>query len=98
METLPRVEVLILAVHLQRGDQLQRGQRAQPYHRDYLVEELLDKLRKVRDEWKPEVIAQARMFARLANLPPVHIIGAEREEQEESREEETAGTATTEAA
>ena len=97
-----RVEILFISGHLQTADQLQAEQRlgrqhAQPVlseaegpdHRDYLVNELVQEFRKVPDEWKQEVIAQTRMFVRLANRPPFRLIGDDPEpaatkEQEES--------------
>ena len=83
-----RVEILFIAGHLHTADTLPRGHHPQPDRRDYLVDELVQEFRKVPDEWKQEVIAQTRMFVRLANRPPMRIIGddtepAGREEEEE---------------
>lgn len=42
---------------------------------DALIQELVDEFRRVPDEWKAEALAQVRMFVRLANRPPLRIIG-----------------------
>jgi transcriptional regulator with XRE-family HTH domain len=49
---------------------------------DILAEELLAEFRKIPDEWKPEVLAQMRIFVRLANLPTVRFIGADPQEEQ----------------
>jgi transcriptional regulator with XRE-family HTH domain len=100
-----RIEMLVLAGHLQTADQFQAEQglgrpRAQPVlspdpseaegpdKADYLVRELPEEFHRVPDEWKQEVFAQARMFVRPANRPPVRIIGDESEDTEAQPEEE----------
>ena len=82
-----RVDILILAGHLQRGDQMPRGEKPQPDSRDYLINELVETFRQIPDAWKPEVINQARIFLRLANHPSVRIIGQEEDVPQEDPKE-----------
>lgn len=78
-----RLHILQIAGHLTPADQLPRDHKPQPVlseaegpdSRDYLIDELLHQFHQIPDQWKPEVIAQARMFVRLANHPSVRIIG-----------------------
>ena len=83
-----RIERLFIVGHLQTADQLPRGQHAQPDKRDYLLDELVAEFQKVPDEWKQEVIAQTRMFVRLANRPPFRVIGDDTEPEPAGAEED----------
>ncbi len=82
-----RVEILFIAGHIQTADQLSRG-RPQPDHRDCLLDELVQEFRRVPDEWKQEVIAQNRMFVRLANSPPFRVIGDDTQSEEDTSPEQ----------
>ena len=83
-----RTEILILAGHLQRADQLPRGQHPQPDEGDYLIQELVEEFRKVPDEWKDVVIQQLQLIVQMANRPPVRIIGEDTEAEPAATEEE----------
>lgn len=48
---------------------------------DVLTTEILEEISRIPDEWKPEILSQARMLSRLAQRPPARIIGAESEEE-----------------
>jgi transcriptional regulator with XRE-family HTH domain len=73
-----RVEMMILAGHLRRADQLPRGElhhaplppAEQRPQQDTLTWQLLQEFRRIPDEWKPEAIAQLRLFQRLAKHLP----------------------------
>ena len=81
-----RVEMLVLSGYLQRADQDERPERPQPDRDEQLTEQLLEAFRRVPDEWKDYVIAQAQLFVRLAKYPPTglqpRIIGDESEDTE----------------
>lgn len=77
-----RVEMLILAGYLQPADQYEHPEHPQPDRDEQLNEQLMEAFRRVPDEWKDYVIAQAELFVRLANRPPFRIIGDEDEDTE----------------
>jgi len=68
----PREKVLRLAGHLPVLGRAEPGALAGD---DYLVAELLEAFRAVPDEWKPDALAQVKLFVRLANRPPVRYVG-----------------------
>ena len=78
-----RVEVLILSGYLGPADQSEHPEHPHPDRDEDLDEQLMEAFRRVPDEWKDYVIAQAEMFARLANRPPFRIIGDESEDEKE---------------
>ena len=82
----PREDVLRLAARMSGA-----GPEPDPGTDDYLIEELLYEFRKVPDAWKPEAVRQIGMFRRLAELPPVRIIGDDdkKEEQPQPAPQET---------
>ena len=82
---VPREQVLRLAGYL--APELGKGVTARSGD-DYLVPDLLELFRKVPDEWKPEALAQVRLLVRLANQPPLRIIGEEEQGAGELEEQE----------
>ncbi len=94
-----RVEILILAGHLQRADQLHAERSISPERSlgpdtagsddEHLTWQLIQEFRQVPAEWKGEAVQQIAMFTRLAKLPPTgfqpaHVIGDEEDEEKES--------------
>jgi transcriptional regulator with XRE-family HTH domain len=53
---------------------------------DLLIRELLREFRRVPDEWKPVVIEQVELIRRLAERPPVRIIGGYQDNEEEGHD------------
>jgi transcriptional regulator with XRE-family HTH domain len=79
----PREYVL----HLAAG--LPQSAEARPEDRDEdeaMIRELLREFRRVPDEWKPVVIEQVELIRRLAEKPPLRIIGGEHDDEEEEHE------------
>jgi len=68
----PREKVLRLAGHLPAPDRAEPEASAGD---DYLVADLLEAFRAVPDEWKPDALAQVKLFVRLSNRPPVRYVG-----------------------
>jgi transcriptional regulator with XRE-family HTH domain len=74
-----RIDVFVLAGHLQRADQLPGA--PEPGHDDGdLTWQLLHHFRRIPDEWKPDAVDQIQWIARLAKRPPYRIIGDEPDE------------------
>ncbi|MEJ2736443.1 MAG: helix-turn-helix transcriptional regulator [Anaerolineae bacterium] len=52
---------------------------------DYLIPELLEEFRQLPDEWKLAALEQVETLRRLAERPPVRIIGGEEEEGDDGQ-------------
>jgi transcriptional regulator with XRE-family HTH domain len=52
---------------------------------DYLIPELLEEFRQLPDEWKLAALEQVGTLRRLAELPPMRIIGGEEEEGDDGQ-------------
>ena len=50
---------------------------ASPQDEDYLIDELNEAFRRIPDEWKEDILSQVTSWARLANRPAIHILGAD---------------------
>ena len=88
---VPRMDILFRLAdyfHTPREEILRMVARMPPGGPDpdpdaYLIDELLHEFRQVPDAWKPEAVRQIQMFRRLAELPPVRIIGDEDKKEEQ---------------
>lgn len=65
-----RIEILRLAGHLRTGEELHAEKKRAGGVDEPWIQELVDEFRRVPDDWKAEVIAQVRMFVRLARRAP----------------------------
>ena len=52
---------------------------------DYLIPELLEEFRQLPDEWKLAALEHVGTLRRLAELPPMRVIGGEEEENGQAR-------------
>jgi transcriptional regulator with XRE-family HTH domain len=82
-----RVDILMIAGHLRRGDELPGApQPGRDHHdEDNLEWQLVHEFRKLPVEWQPDAVEQVRWIARLVKRRRYRLIGSEEEEREERR-------------